>query len=49
MLIAYKCYDVNNDESLSKDEVKVMLKSIPFVSSEQNVQGKAGLDSKLTR
>ena len=31
MLIAFRCYDVDNDQCVSDDEVKIILKHIPFV------------------
>ena len=30
MLIAFKCYDVDSDESISKEEVRVVLRNIPL-------------------
>jgi len=29
MYIAFKCYDVNNDQSIDRDEVSIMMKNIP--------------------
>lgn len=30
MLIAFKCYDVDSDECVSKEEVRVVLRNIPL-------------------
>ena len=30
MLIAFRCYDVDDDQSISEDEVKVVLLNIPL-------------------
>jgi Ca2+-binding EF-hand superfamily protein len=37
MLIAFKCYDVDNDQTISKEEVEVVLKNIPM-----NIEGRYG-------
>jgi Ca2+-binding EF-hand superfamily protein len=29
MMIAFRCYDIDNDENISEDEVKIVLKNIP--------------------
>lgn len=34
MLIAFKCYDVDDDQSISKTEVEVIMKNIPVQISE---------------
>lgn len=33
MLIAFRCYDVDDDQSISKDEVEVIMKNIPLQSA----------------
>jgi len=30
MLIAFKCYDVNNDEKISEEEVTIVMRNIPL-------------------
>jgi Ca2+-binding EF-hand superfamily protein len=30
MLIAFRCYDVDDDQNISEDEVKIILKHIPL-------------------
>ena len=32
MHIAFRCYDVDDDESISAEEVKIILKSIPIAN-----------------
>ena len=32
MLIAFKCYDVDNDQALDLEEVRIILKNIPLVN-----------------
>jgi len=37
MLVAFKCFDVEGDECIDEDEVKIVLKNIPII-----VEGKYG-------
>lgn len=37
LLIAYRCYDMNNDEIISPEEVEVILKNVPL-----HVEGRYG-------
>ena len=34
MLIAFRCYDVNNDQKLTQEEIKVILKNVPVDDDE---------------
>ena len=30
LLIAFRCYDIDDDQSVSEDEIKIVLKNIPL-------------------